>query len=146
MLLNMWVFHIRNLFHSLLHCSMVLRHTSSFYLIHIVWKLLKMSYLNFGIFRQFCPIKTDLSGNTFWPQARAFNLLLKLASLVIKKVKLVKCPISGHILVTKQKIRLNNDFSPFCVTYHCTNYHWIKRKKIDFHTLFFWFLATSWCD
>ena len=39
---------------------------------HIVWKLLKMSHFNFSIMAfstTFCPIKTDLSGNTVWPQA-----------------------------------------------------------------------------
>ena len=30
-----------------------------------------------------------------------------------KKVKLVKCPISRHILATKRKIDLKNDFSQF---------------------------------
>ena len=43
-----------------------------FYLLQIVWKLLKMSHLKFRILAfstNFCPIKTDLSGNTVWPQA-----------------------------------------------------------------------------
>ena len=34
-----------------------------------------MSHLNFGILAlsiNFCPIKTDLSGNTVWPQASGF--------------------------------------------------------------------------
>ena len=38
---------------------------------HIVWKLLKISYLNFSTLAfstNFCPIKSDLSGNTVWPQ------------------------------------------------------------------------------
>ena len=39
---------------------------------HSVWKLLKMSHLNFCIFTHFCPIKIDLSGNTVWPQASGF--------------------------------------------------------------------------
>ena len=30
-----------------------------------------------------------------------------------KKVKLVKCPISRHILAKKRKIHLKNDFSQF---------------------------------
>ena len=36
---------------------------------HVVWKLLRMSHLNFGILAfstNFCPIKTDMSGNTIW--------------------------------------------------------------------------------
>ena len=48
---------------------------------HIVWKLLKMSHLNFGILAfstNFCPIKTDLSGNTVWPQALVLKKLAKL--------------------------------------------------------------------
>ena len=48
---------------------------------HIVWKLLWMSHLNFfsfGIFYQFCPIKTDLSGNALWPQASGFQKLGKM--------------------------------------------------------------------
>jgi len=49
--------------------------------IHIVWKLLKMSHLNFwnlAFSTNFCPIKTDLSGNTFWPQALVFPKLAKM--------------------------------------------------------------------
>ena len=48
---------------------------------HIVWNLLKMSHLNFWILAfstNFCPIKTDLSGNTVWPQALGFQKLAKL--------------------------------------------------------------------
>ena len=44
--------------------------------LHIVWKILKMSHLNFWILAfspNFCPIKTDLSGNTVWPQASGFQ-------------------------------------------------------------------------
>ena len=59
--------------------------TSSFQIIffftvhnHIVWKLLKMSHLNFGIFHQFCPFKSDLSGNAIWPQASHFQKLAKM--------------------------------------------------------------------
>ena len=46
-----------------------------------VWKLLKMSHLNFWILAfsaNFCPIKTDLSGNTVWPQASGFQKLAKM--------------------------------------------------------------------
>ena len=46
-----------------------------------VWKLLKMSHLNFLILvfsTNFCPIKTDLSGNTIWPQASDFQKLAKI--------------------------------------------------------------------
>ena len=49
--------------------------------LHIVWKLLKMSHLNFwnlAFSNNFCPIKTDLSGNTVWPQASGFQRLAKL--------------------------------------------------------------------
>ena len=48
---------------------------------HIVWKLLKMSHLNFWILTfstNFCPMKTDLSGNTVWPQASGFQKLAKM--------------------------------------------------------------------
>ena len=34
--------------------------------------------INFGIFHQFLSIKTDLSGNTVWPQASGFQKLAKL--------------------------------------------------------------------
>ena len=34
-------------------------------------------FSNFGIFANFCPIKTDLSGNTVWPQALGFQKLVK---------------------------------------------------------------------
>ena len=46
-----------------------------------VWKLLKMSHLNFWILpfsTNFCPFKTDLSGNTVWPQALDFQKLAKM--------------------------------------------------------------------
>ena len=48
---------------------------------HIVWKLAKMSYLNFcflAFSTNFCPIKTDLSGNTVWPQASGCQKLAKM--------------------------------------------------------------------
>ena len=45
---------------------------------HIVWKSLKMSHLNFGIFHQFLSIITDLSGNTVWPQASGFQKVAKI--------------------------------------------------------------------
>ena len=51
------------------------------YKVHSVWKLLKMSHLNFSIlasFTNFCPIKSDLSGNTVWPQVSGFQKLAKL--------------------------------------------------------------------
>ena len=41
----------------------------------------KMSHLNFWIVAfstNFCPIKTDLSGNTVWPQASVFQKLAKM--------------------------------------------------------------------
>ena len=50
-------------------------------LMHIVWKLLEMSPLNFWILAfsaNFCPIKTDLSGNTVWPQTSGFQKLAKM--------------------------------------------------------------------
>ena len=49
--------------------------------IHIVWKLLKMSHLNFSSLAfstNFCPIKIDLSGNTVWPKASVFQKLAKM--------------------------------------------------------------------
>ena len=47
---------------------------------HSVWKILKMSHLNFSIVAfstNFCPIKTDLFGNTVWQAS------LKLSKLTI---------------------------------------------------------------
>ena len=46
-----------------------------------VWKVLKMSHLNVLILAfstNFCPIKTDLFGNTVWPQDSGFQKLDKL--------------------------------------------------------------------
>ena len=46
----------------------------------IVWKSPKMSHLNFTILAFstiFWPIKTDMSGNTVWPQASGFQNLAK---------------------------------------------------------------------
>ena len=48
---------------------------------HSVWKSSKMSYLNFWILAfsaNFCPIKTDLYGNTVWPQVSGFQKLAKM--------------------------------------------------------------------
>ena len=57
------------------------------YSLHIVWKLLKMSHLNFFLIlafsTNFCPIKTDLSGNTVWPQASGFQKVAKMDHLGI---------------------------------------------------------------
>ena len=51
---------------------------------HIVWKSTKMAHLNFWILAfstNLWPIKTDLSGNTVWPQALSFQNLAKLSIL-----------------------------------------------------------------
>ena len=40
---------------------------------HIVWKLLKMSHLILAFSTNFCPIKTDLSGNTVWHKLQVFK-------------------------------------------------------------------------
>ena len=50
-------------------------------LLDIVWKLLKMSHLNFWILAfstNFCHIEIDRSGNTVWLQASGFQKLAKL--------------------------------------------------------------------
>ena len=55
-------------------------HTQIIYL-HSVWKSPKMSHLNCSILAFstiFWPIKTDLSGNTVWPQASGFQKLAKM--------------------------------------------------------------------
>ena len=46
------------------------------------WKTLKSLTGTFGIlafFTNFCPIKTDLSGNTVWPQTSVFQKLVKMS-------------------------------------------------------------------
>ena len=48
---------------------------------HSVWKSPIMSHLKFWILAfssNFCPIKTDMSGNTVWPQASDFQTLAKM--------------------------------------------------------------------
>ena len=53
----------------------------SFAIKHIVWKLLKMSHLNFWILAfstNFCPSKTYLSGTTVSRQASSFQKLAKM--------------------------------------------------------------------
>ena len=45
-------------------------------ILHIVWKLTKMSHLDFSIlafYNNFCSFKTNLSGNTVWPQTSSFQ-------------------------------------------------------------------------
>ena len=62
------------------------RFQRDFYPSHIIWKLLKMSHLKFWILAfssNFCPFKTDLSGNTVWPQTSGFQKLAKLTIFVI---------------------------------------------------------------
>ena len=52
---------------------------TTFTLTQNVWKSPKMSHLNFRILSfstNFCPIKIDLSGNTVWPQASGFQILV----------------------------------------------------------------------
>ena len=59
------------------HISLVLQKFST----HNVWKLLKISHLNFSILAfstNFCPIWIDLSGYTVWQQASGFQKLAKL--------------------------------------------------------------------
>ena len=61
---------------------------------HSVWKSPKMSHLsffNFGISTNFCPIKTDLSGNTDWPQALGFQKLAKNEPFLAFLIKF--CPL-----------------------------------------------------
>ena len=41
-------------------------------------KSLKMIFWILAFFTNFCPIKTDLSGNTVWPQASGFQKLAKM--------------------------------------------------------------------
>ena len=56
-------------------------HFASFQIRHIVWKLPKMSHLNFSnlaFCTNFWPIKTDLSGISVWPQALGFQKIAKL--------------------------------------------------------------------
>ena len=48
---------------------------------HSVWKSPKMSHFYFLILAfstNFCPVKTDLPGNTVWPQASGFQKLAKM--------------------------------------------------------------------
>ena len=61
--------------------SGVMDEVSDFSALHSVWKSPKMSHLNFSILAFstiFCPIKTDLSGNSVWPQASDFQKLAKM--------------------------------------------------------------------
>ena len=54
--------------------------TRSIFGSHSVWKSPKISHLNFSILpfsTHFWAIKTDLSGNSVWPQALGFQKLAK---------------------------------------------------------------------
>ena len=45
------------------------------------WKITQnvaYKFFNLGISINFCPIKSDLSGNTVWPQASGFQKLTKI--------------------------------------------------------------------
>ena len=73
-------FWFQSIFH---YYSLLLSTTYIFHnlLLHSVWKSPKMSHLNFSILAfstNFCPIKTDLSGNTVWPQTSDFQKLAKM--------------------------------------------------------------------
>ena len=53
--------------------------------LHSVWKSPRMSYLYFSILAfstKFCPIKTDLFGNTVWPQASGCQKLAEMGPLL----------------------------------------------------------------
>ena len=91
---------------------------------HIVWKLLKMSHLNFWILAfssMFCLIKTDLSGNTVWPRASGFQKLAKMDHLRHFSLTFVhsKCKRSFARNVRNVKWDFFCDFQTLCVyVYH----------------------------
>ena len=62
-----------------------LKKASVFRKTNIPGKLLKMSHLKFSILASstnFCPFRTDLSGNAIWPQASDFYNFTKLTILM----------------------------------------------------------------
>ena len=51
--------------------------------------------MNFGIFTKFCPLKIDLSGNTYWPQAVGFQKLANRFLAFLMNVSPFKCKRSS---------------------------------------------------
>ena len=71
-----------NQWHAFLSFTTPSSASSSSTLRHSVWKPPKMSHLTFSILAfstNFCPIKSDLSGNTIWQQASGFQKFARLS-------------------------------------------------------------------
>ena len=71
------LFMIINLSLSQNHLVIFWTHTTYAHCLKIT-KNVAFKFLNFGISTNFCLIKTDLSGNTVWPQASGFQKLAKM--------------------------------------------------------------------
>ena len=77
--------------------------------IHIVWKLLKMSHLNFWILAfstNFCPIKPNLSGYTVWPQVSGYQKLAKMDHFWYFQLTFVHSKCKGSSLRSQCWMRL----------------------------------------
>ena len=87
---------------------------------HSVWKLLKMSHLIFLISAfstNFWPIKTDLSGNSVWPQASNFQKLAKLDHFWHFLWTFVHSKSKRSSLRSQCWMRLFLWFQPLCVKF-----------------------------
>ena len=85
------------------HCPKICRKSCERSELHIVWKSLKMSHLNLlmlAFSTNLCPNKTDLSGNTVWPQASGFQKLVKMDHFLTFLINFVhsKCTYPNGLL------------------------------------------------
>ena len=118
---------------------------------HIVWKLLKMSHwislkiLAFST--NFCPNKTDLSGNTVWPQASGFQKLAKLTIFGIFNELLSTQNVNVARFARNVEWDFFCDFQTACInsifqdaseaTFKHLKCIWIFPPKIN-NSLYFW--------
>ena len=101
--------------------------------------------LNFGIFRHFCAIKNDLSGNTVWPQTSGFQKLGKMDYFWHFKWTFIHSKYKRSSLRSKCWMRLFLWFSNTMI-YFFTELTLKTLKKVLSQQLFFSSaLARNWC-
>ena len=99
---------------------------------HIVWKSTKMSHLNYGILAfstNFCPIISNLSGNTVWPQAFWMRLFFNFQTLC-----LTRGLSDNHAFIHHEKISY---FPYFQEIDHLQKFFWAS-KNLSFFSAWEW--------
>ena len=86
----------------------------------------------------FCPIKTDLSGNTVWPQASDFQKLAKLAIFGILKLSFVHSKCNHSSLRSQCWMRHFLRFSSTVIFSVQKSFPWISVAFYDFLVIKYW--------